>query len=181
MLDSTVASHIVSNAEAIRVASHDVHRVYEVIEAAGHALIDDPVAGPFARMGLDRTARIEADLWALAGEGWREAIPLSAGTQAYRTHLAEVCFSWPAGYVAHHYVRYMGDLSGGQHIRAVVERLFGAGTATALDFAIPDLEAFKDDYRCALDVIPWDKAQRERVIEEVLTAYRLNQLLLAIA
>lgn len=39
---------------------------------------------------------------------------------------------------------------------------------------IADPAAFKDVYREQLDAAPWDDAERERVIDEVLLAYRFN-------
>ena len=39
---------------------------------------------------------------------------------------------------------------------------------------IADPAAFKDTYRDQLNSVDWDDAERERVIDEVMTAYRLN-------
>ena len=39
---------------------------------------------------------------------------------------------------------------------------------------IADPAAFKDVYREQLDAAPWDPAESERVIDEVLYAYQLN-------
>ena len=39
---------------------------------------------------------------------------------------------------------------------------------------IADPKAFKDVYREQLDAVPWDDAEKERVIDEVLLAYRFN-------
>ena len=54
--------------------------------------------------------------------------------------------------------------------------------ATATPEAVPlcvesdiaDPGAFKDVYREQLDAAPWDAEERERVIDEVLLAYRFN-------
>ena len=39
---------------------------------------------------------------------------------------------------------------------------------------IADPAAFKEVYREQLDAAPWDDAEKERVIDEVLVAYRFN-------
>ena len=39
---------------------------------------------------------------------------------------------------------------------------------------IADPKAFKEVYREQLDAAPWDAAEQERVIDEVLLAYRFN-------
>ena len=91
---------------------------------------------------------------------------------------AAACFDWPGGYVAHHYVRYMGDMSGGQVIRRIVERTYDltdhAGTGFYVFDEVGDLKAFKARYRDLLDSVPWSSEERDRVVEEILVAYRLN-------
>jgi heme oxygenase (biliverdin-producing, ferredoxin) len=84
---------------------------------------------------------------------------------------------WAGGFVAHHYTRYLGDLSGGQAIRRLMQRHFGFetnGVGFYLFEQIADPKTFKDTYREQLDTAGWDESERERVIDEVLAAYRLN-------
>ena len=70
-----------------------------------------------------------------------------------------------------------GDLSGGQVIRKLMQRQFGFDT-NGVGFYLFDQIAkpreFKDTYREQLDAVEWDAAERERVIDEVITAYRFN-------
>ena len=93
------------------------------------------------------------------------------------TRLHEVA-GWPGGFVAHHYTRYLGDLSGGQHIGRVVARHYGLtpdhGGRFSRFESISDPSAFKDAYRRSLDAAPWDHDERQEVVEEIRTAYRLN-------
>ena len=80
-------------------------------------------------------------------------------------------------YIAHHYTRYLGDLSGGQFIGRVMARRFGFET-NGIGFyvfdEIADPGAFKDVYREQLDAVPWDDAEKACVIDEVLVAYDFN-------
>ncbi len=84
---------------------------------------------------------------------------------------------WSGGFVAHHYTRYLGDLSGGQVIGRLMQRHFGFET-NGIGFYVFDQIAkpkvFKETYRDQLDAVAWDAAERDRVIDEVLLAYRLN-------
>ena len=62
--------------------------------------------------------------------------------------------TWPGGFVAHHYTRYLGDLSGGIFIGRVMQRRFGFdtnGIGFYLFADIADPRAFKDVYREQLD------------------------------
>nr|BFE57383.1 biliverdin-producing heme oxygenase [Dactylosporangium thailandense] len=155
------------------VAQH-LH-IYAVLESAATVMRDDPVAAAFIHDGLTRRPALEADLHALLGDGWRDRTPASPATQRYTARLREVCFDWPGGFVAHHYTRYLGDLSGGQYIAAAVRA--GYGTTATSFYAFDGLgqpAAFKTSYRAALDAAPWTAAERTRIVEEIHIAYELN-------
>lgn len=121
---------------------------------------------------------IESDLSALLGHDWTDRIAATPATEVYCDRLNEVCRSWPGGFVAHHYTRYLGDLSGGQFIGRVVRRVFdidATSGAAFFDFpGIADATSLKDGYRERLDTAAWDDAERSRIIDEIRRAYRLN-------
>lgn len=153
------------------------HEIYAALEAGADSLSDHPTVAPFLSPALTRLPALRADLAFLVGDDWRERIPLLPVTERYAARIREVAATWPAGYVAHHYTRYLGDLSGGLHIGRVLARRFGFetnGIGFYLFDQIADPAAFKDTYRAQLDAVPWDDAERERVVDEVLTAYRFN-------
>ena len=76
---------------------------------------------------LARTLAIECDLAALCGERWVEDIPLlAAGENIYAKRVAHVADGDSMRLIAHAYTRYLGDLSGGQHPRAIAGALAGA-------------------------------------------------------
>jgi heme oxygenase len=159
------------------------HRyAYAVLEHAASVMAEDAIAGAFAVPELRRLPALDADLEWLVGPDWAERFPPSRATQEYCRRLEEVCYTWPGGFVAHHYTRYLGDLSGGQYIRRVVERTYDFPHANGVRFyvfdRIPDLKAFKVDYRERLNAAPWTPAERDQVIDEILLAYRLNTAVL---
>lgn len=151
--------------------------MYEAIERAATAMRDNPIAAPFVSDKLTRLPALEADLEFLIGPDWRERISPVPATQRYVDRINEVCSTWPGGFVAHHYTRYLGDLSGGQFIGKLMARQFGFetnGIGFYLFEEIADPRAFKEVYREQLDAAPWDADERERVIDEVLRAYQFN-------
>jgi len=158
------------------VAQH--YFVYEAIEAAERTFADDPEAQPFITSHLTRLPALEADLEFLIGPDWRDRIRPLPTTERYVQRLREVTARrWAGGFVAHHYTRYLGDLSGGQAIRRLMQRHFGFDTNGVLFYLfdqIADPKAFKDTYRAQLDAVGWDETEQDRVIDEVLLAYRLN-------
>lgn len=150
--------------------------VYDVLEQAADRLRGDLVAGPFDHPELRRREALEADLAYFLGPGWVGRIEPNDATRRYRARLGEVCFDWPAGFVAHHYTRYLGDLSGGQYIGRQVARTFGLDGDDGVRFYrfAGKPKGYKDRYRTLLDAAPWGEAERLRVIDEVKIAYRLN-------
>jgi heme oxygenase len=140
------------------------------------------VAAPFLSPVLDRSELMEADLRFVAGDSWKDRVLPNAVTSEYCERLREVGFRWAGGLVAHHYVTYLGDLSGGVQIRAALERALdlgpGRGTSAYYFDQISDYDAFKRAYRAALDAAPWDAAERDRILDEILLAYDLNGRLL---
>jgi heme oxygenase len=144
----------------------------------------DPVAGGFVQDDVVRLPALERDLVAVLGPDWaaRSEAALVPATVAYCDRLREVGAGWPGGWVGHQYVRYLGDLSGGLYLRRAIERVYGIDAATGTAFydfpKVPDPAAWKDAYRHRLDVAPWGEEERERIIEEILDAYRWNTELL---
>lgn len=93
--------------------------------------------------------------------------------------MRECAERWPAGYVAHHYTRYLGDLSGGQIIRDKAERTWGfARKGDGVRFyvfeEIANPAAFKRAYRELLDGIRADDLDKQRVVAECKRAFALN-------
>ncbi|AKN68963.1 MULTISPECIES: biliverdin-producing heme oxygenase [Streptomyces] len=153
--------------------------VYEALESTAERLAADPVAGPFVRPELFRLPALERDLAHLRGPGWRAGLSALPATRAYADRVRECAERWPGGYVAHHYTRYLGDLSGGQIIRDRAEKTWGfARKGDGVRFyvfdAIPNPAAFKRDYRELLDRIGVDDLEKQRVVSECKRAFALN-------
>ncbi|MFD5097937.1 biliverdin-producing heme oxygenase [Streptomyces albidochromogenes] len=153
--------------------------VYRALEEAAGPLADDPVAGPFIRPELMRTAELERDLAHLRGANWRAAARPLPATRAYAARITACARDWPAGYVAHHYTRYLGDLSGGQIIRDKAERTWGfARKGDGVRFYvfedIANPAAFKRGYRELLDRVNADDLEKQRIVDECKRAFDFN-------
>ncbi|MGW6570241.1 biliverdin-producing heme oxygenase [Streptomyces sp. NPDC054975] len=153
--------------------------VYRALEDGAEALKNDPVAGPFIQPELFRTTALEQDLAHLRGADWRAGISPLPATAVYAARVAECAREWPAGYVAHHYTRYLGDLSGGQIIRDKAERTWGfARKGDGVRFyvfeEISNPAAFKRGYRELLDGVNADDLEKQRIIDECKRAFDFN-------
>jgi len=121
---------------------------------------------------LYRTPALEADLQVLDPEGVAE--PVTAAEAAGRRIL-----ELPETHVlAQAYVRYLGDLSGGQALAPLVEEALelqgGAGSAF---YRFPGIDpaAFKVAYREGLDRLPLDDHQKQEVVDEAVRAFREHE------
>jgi heme oxygenase len=153
-----------------------LHFVYDVLEEAADRMRGDEVASRFDLPVLRRRAALQADLEFYYGPDWPEHVRPNDATRRYCDRMREVCFDWSAGFVAHHYTRYLGDLSGGQVIGARIARTYGLTGDDGVRFYRFDgrPKQLKDRYRDLLDTAPWDEPEQDRVIGEVRLAYRLN-------
>jgi heme oxygenase len=153
--------------------------VYEALETGAERLASDPVAGPFIRPELFRLGALERDLTHLRGAGWRTGLSALPATEAYAARVRECTEQWPGGYIAHHYTRYLGDLSGGQIIRGRAEKTWGFerkgdGVRFYVFEEIGNPAAFKRGYREMLDAVRADELERQRIVAECKRAFALN-------
>ncbi|MFC4858320.1 heme oxygenase (biliverdin-producing) [Actinophytocola glycyrrhizae] len=151
---------------------------YSVLEEAGERWRGDPVVGPFVSDALVRGPALEADLAWLCGPRWRSALAPLPATQRYVDRLRAVCFSSRSAFVAHHYTRYLGDLSGGQIIRSKLRTIYGLTGDGVRFYLFDDIakpKVFKDDYRALIDTAPWDTGERTNLVAEANEAFRLNR------
>lgn len=153
--------------------------VYEALEAGAGRLASDQVAGPFIRPELFRLTSLERDLAHLRGPEWRSRVSALPATRAYADRVRECADAWPAGYIAHHYTRYLGDLSGGQIIRDKAEKTWGfARKGDGVRFyvfeEISNPAAFKRGYRELLDEVRADDLEKQRIVAECKRAFALN-------
>ncbi|MFJ8628308.1 heme oxygenase (biliverdin-producing) [Kitasatospora sp. NPDC093550] len=155
--------------------------VYRALESRTGQLAEHPLVGPLVDRALLRTAAIERDLAHLRGPDWRDGLAPLPATAAYAARVEQLAAEWPAGYIAHHYTRYLGDLSGGQIIRGVAERTWGfARKGDGVRFyvfeEVANPAAFKREYRARLDAAgaAMDEVERRRVVEECKRAFVLN-------
>ncbi|WP_285758865.1 heme oxygenase (biliverdin-producing) [Nocardiopsis ansamitocini] len=162
------------------VAQH--YFVYEALEEVGRTLAEDPVGRAVYFPELHRLPALERDLAHLCGPLWRESIRPTLSTVTYAARIRQMA-QWPAGFVAHHYTRYLGDLSGGQFIKRIVRDAYRFEGVQGIEFYVFDeiksLPKFKNAYRAALDGLPLTTAEQERVIAETRLAYQFNNEMMA--
>lgn len=126
---------------------------------------------------LFRAAAIAADLTVLCGPGWEASLPLLPAGRRYAHRVAMAARCGAGRLTAHAYVRYLGDLSGGQMLRRLLPRTLGIGP-NALSFlefpAIPDVSAAKTRIRATIGRAAATSTAQAEMLAEAVVAFRLN-------
>lgn len=153
----------------------NLHALYAALEPALAQHATHPVLAPLHLPGLARSQALAADLDTLHGTDWPSALPVLPATQAYGERLRHLAQQQPAALAAHAYVRYLGDLSGGQVLQRVVRQAYGLdshqGTAF-FDFGPPErVAALAQGFRQALNTLPVDEASAQALLAEALWSF----------
>ncbi len=154
----------------------NLHALYAALEdELERPRPSSPDLAPLRLPTLYRTATLAADLDALAPSAWR-MLPLTAATVEYVTRLRAIGADDPALLGAHAYVRYLGDLSGGQILREIVRRAFALPGATGTRFYAfeGDVATLKQQLRRALDGPAISPARHDAVVAEAQAGFALH-------
>jgi heme oxygenase len=126
---------------------------------------------------LDRTALIEADIDYL--EKTVPALDPEPALESVAKYLHQLHEKIsPVRLSAHHYIRYLGDLSGGQAIARLVSRHYEIASE-GLNFynfeGIGDIVFYKKRYRDFLNLIPLAQSESDEFLDEVESLYSLTR------
>lgn len=153
----------------------NVYPVYVAMEARLESLANDPLVGQFHIPELARAPFIAKDLEYFYGADWQSKLLTLDSTQEYIDRVNTVD---TVGFIAHHYTRYLADLSGGLMIAMALKSCPWYEEGKGLDYydfaEIGDANGFKNAYRDALDNLPITAEQKLDMIHEVMVAYELN-------
>lgn len=153
--------------------------VYETMEERLQET-NDPFVNEIKKWNvlLFRTAFIQRDLRYYYGPMWRDKQIPSEACNKYCYRINEVAEKDPYLLIAHHYTRYIGDLSGGQILKGIAKKALNPREGEGLHFydfpLIEDAKAFKTEYRSTLDNLKLSREQKDALIEEANYAFKLN-------
>ena len=139
---------------------------------------EDPMVQAIKSEDLERKEAIERDLEYYYGPDWKDKQTPSEACNTYCHRINEVAEKDPYLLIAHHYTRYIGDLSGGKILKEIAARVLKPPVGKGLDFyefpSIPNAKEFKNNYRAVLDSLECDEQQINALITEANYAFRLN-------
>jgi heme oxygenase len=148
--------------------------VYRALEAR-QAQASDPrfLTDP----SLARYSSVVSDLEHLGAGDWEERHPPLTATRQYVEHLESLEARDVPRYLAHHYTRYLGDLSGGQAIAKLVARHYGATEQQLAFYRFDGIDSpvvFKRGYRDGIDALDFTPEQQRTLLAEAKAAFGFN-------
>mgnify|MGYP001429102042 CR=1 FL=1 len=138
----------------------------------------NPVILPINYSELNRKKKLEEDLLFYFGVDWKDCISPTQSAKDYVERINKLGKENPELLVAHHYTRYIGDLSGGQMLKAIAQKAMNLPEHDGLRFyefdSINNDKLFKDQYRATLDTLPINQHMADLIVAEANYAYECN-------
>lgn len=154
----------------------NLHALYRSLEAHLRGHVADPAIAKVWFPELAREAALASDLEALHGALWERGITVQPAMMRYVARLDEVAQAAPRLLLAHAYVRYLGDLSGGQIVRRVIASSLALGADSGQSFyrfsEAPERLAAR--LRTALDAIEMEPEELAQLVDEARLAFGLH-------
>lgn len=153
--------------------------LYRTLEAGLEIILPTAPEHGIVPTQLHRTARIEADLDHLTDGGWRVQDHLTPATRAYVERI-EATDAFPAGLVAHAWLRYMGNVGGRDVLSRLVAGCIGAGDDDERGLAFTDYSAvgeirpFFAAFHAELDALPLSSDDKAAAVAEADVGFWLN-------
>ena len=169
------------NVNTYRIFLSQLYYVYISLERALLANSEHPLVGPtYFPQELNRDDQLVADLQYYYGEDWINKISEMPGTRVYAEHLSKLAGEKPMLLISHAYVRYQGDLSGGQQIMKILQRLFHLDKLDNqgihfYDFPnISNIKKFKDFYNGRMNELELTKVEIDDLVKEAQVAFQMT-------
>ncbi len=158
----------------------DLYFVYSAMEDEISKLCElgHPLIGPINFPELNRRGTLEEDLAFYFGENWSGEVKPTKSAQNYVDRIHKIANDSPELLIAHHYTRYLGDLSGGQILKKIAQRAMNLNDKDGLNFyefpLIDDQKTFKGKYSETLNSLPIDQKTADLIVMEANNAFHFN-------
>ncbi len=151
---------------------HKYH-IYNAIELMMEGLRNNDLLSKFLFPELKRKQALANDLNKFLGNGWdKEEMLSTVSSYVYRIH--KIADENPGLLIAHAYVQYFADLSGGFIIRKILKKQYNYADneLNAYDFTqISNVDEFKKNYLNLMNDLVEELQMEEEFIEETKLAY----------
>lgn len=165
------------DAHAWQLLLEQLEYVYRALEAVANDMRDTDQCAELLYAELDRTEFIVSDLESLRVRTGIASAPMLTSTREYVDRILRTRND-SVRYIAHHYTRYLGDLSGGQIMRVKFAEHYDLQPDELRFFVFEHIPAgprFKKRYRELLDGLELTEQQRADLVEEANAAFQCNE------
>ena len=135
------------------------------------------IVTPFLNKMVKRSEPLAQDLYNLFGNKDWQNLPLLQSSLSYRKHIDHLRTHDPVSLLGHIYVRYLGDMNGGQVLQRLLSKTLDLPNET-LNFyqypAIHEIVSFRQAYRELFNAVALNAPQRRKVIETAIEAFEFN-------
>jgi len=155
----------------------DLYYVYSSMEEEIEKNKNDSIVSKIYYTELFRKSSIEEDLKYYLGEDWKSKVTQTNSCKEYVARIKEVSDFCPMLLIAHHYTRYIGDLSGGKVLKGIAQTALDVdddGMNFYIFKDIQDEKEFKNNYRKTLDSLPLSQSQIDLIVSEANNAFKYN-------
>lgn len=164
--------------EVFKKGIEALYFIYSAMEDELERNKDHPCVAPiYFPTELYRREALSQDLLYFYGADWEKLISPSAATKLWVKRIREVGKKDPGLLVAHCYVRYIGDLSGGHLLNNVAKKVLrlpqtGEGLRFYQFDGITSHTAFKQLYRSKLNEVGVELETKKSIVDEAIKAYK---------
>ena len=154
--------------------------VYRAIEAPVYVHTNfehDISINHFLDKRLERTPHLERDLDNLVGRKVWQLLPILPATRKYVSHINDTKYTLPIAMVGHFYVRYLGDLNGGQVLQRLLKEKLDLDDQCTNFYRftkIKNLPQYRSYYRNMINSINVDTNSTEKIVSTATQAFQFN-------
>ncbi len=149
--------------------------VYDTLEITVRDNLDDDLIGMFFDERLERSWKISADLGNL-----KKVITFNSKlTDHVNEYMVMIGNASSVELLAHHYIRYLGDISGGQILKRILQQSYGLSEAqmSFYDFDL-DIKQYRDSYKAKLNSFIKSANDQQLFINTVNDVYKVTTKIL---
>ncbi len=154
----------------------NLHVIYAALERAPSAAAPQSLSALLTE-DVRRAGAMAADLADMCGGGAWTELPILASARSYLAHIERLHATQPSALIGHIYVRYLGDMNGGQVLERLLKRALDLPPVAYRFYrfpAIDDLSAFCREYRARFNRLGLTPAQDRKIIETAVKGFEFN-------
>jgi len=151
--------------------------IYQSLEKPFVHLANAETLTPFFDNRIKRSDHLISDLDNMVSRDVWTKLPLMKGTTIYKAHIDHMANTTPQALIGHLYVRYLGDLNGGQLLQHVLIESFNFDKRSLSFYNYPeikDLKLYRLQYRDKFNSLSINSTERKQIINTAIKAFEFN-------